>query len=502
MENSTNKKNELLKGALLFRNVLWSLGGKVLPIAVALFAIPVLIGKLGDARFGLLSIIWVIIGFASFLDLGLGRAAVKFISEKIGLNKEEDIPGIFGVAWLIILCIGSLLGVMLFFCDELLVQQVFEIEEHLHEQARLSVIYTAIALPFVFSNSVFSAVFKAYQEFKTLAWIQGSNSILNYLAPLLVLVYTDQFSVVIASLVFLKVATFAVYLGILVTVRKNLFHFDFSKIKKSVKPLLLFGGWASVSNVVSPLLDYFDRFLIASVITVAAVTYYATPLDILVKISAIFVSVVTVLFPAISNAVVHDKKRSGQLMRGGMEATACFSFPILLFIAFFSFEILELWINTELAAESMMVLQVFCVGYYLKSLTYIPYAFLHGFNKPDIAAKIHLFELAVYAIILYLLASAYGILGAAIAHSARLFMDYLLMSIYADRQFSGNKNFQKFYGMAFLSAGAITLSFLVESFEIRLMLFPVIVVIFALVMWKYQLSGEVKGFFKSPTIFR
>ena len=41
------------------------------------------------------------------------------------------------------------------------------------------------------------------------------------------------------------------------------------------KALLSFGGWITVSNIVSPLLVYVDRFVIWSFISMEAVAWYA-----------------------------------------------------------------------------------------------------------------------------------------------------------------------------------------------------------------------------------
>ena len=55
------------------RNVLWSLAGTGLPLIVAAASIPSLIAALGTTRFGVLSLAWIVVGYFSLFDLGLGR---------------------------------------------------------------------------------------------------------------------------------------------------------------------------------------------------------------------------------------------------------------------------------------------------------------------------------------------------------------------------------------------------------------------------------------------
>ena len=48
-------------------------------------------------------------------------------------------------------------------------------------------------------------------------------------------------------------------------------------------PLLRMGGWMSVSGMMTQALIYADRFLIGALLSLAAVAYYATPLDLVLR---------------------------------------------------------------------------------------------------------------------------------------------------------------------------------------------------------------------------
>ena len=56
----------------LYTSAAWSLLGNVLPMVAALAAVPFLLHYLGQERLGVLSLVWVVIGYFSFLDMGLG----------------------------------------------------------------------------------------------------------------------------------------------------------------------------------------------------------------------------------------------------------------------------------------------------------------------------------------------------------------------------------------------------------------------------------------------
>src|SRR2546428_14192229 len=68
----------------LARNAVWNLLSLAAPMLVALGAIPALIRTLGADRFGILTLAWMLIGYCSLFDLGLGRALTKLVSEGFG----------------------------------------------------------------------------------------------------------------------------------------------------------------------------------------------------------------------------------------------------------------------------------------------------------------------------------------------------------------------------------------------------------------------------------
>ena len=77
----------LASGPRLARNTLWSLLGQGAPLLAALVTIPVLVRNLGTERFGILTLIWMVIGYFSVFDLGLGRALTKLVAAKLGAGK-------------------------------------------------------------------------------------------------------------------------------------------------------------------------------------------------------------------------------------------------------------------------------------------------------------------------------------------------------------------------------------------------------------------------------
>src|SRR5260370_22399359 len=104
--NVANPTSHLTRGRLLARNTIWNLLGQLLPMAVAVVAIPPLVRGLGVARFGVLSLAWIVVGYFSLFDLGIGRALTKLVADKLGAHDDHSIPPVARTAMLMLLLLG------------------------------------------------------------------------------------------------------------------------------------------------------------------------------------------------------------------------------------------------------------------------------------------------------------------------------------------------------------------------------------------------------------
>lgn len=133
MNNSENL-NRLFSGRNVAKNTVYNLLGYGIPLLVAVVLIPSLIKGLGEEKFGILSLCWIVIGYFSFLDFGIGRALTKIVAEKIGLNKTEEVPGLFWTSIFLMFAV-SLVGIVtLIIFTPSLVNSISKISEELHEE--------------------------------------------------------------------------------------------------------------------------------------------------------------------------------------------------------------------------------------------------------------------------------------------------------------------------------------------------------------------------------
>jgi O-antigen/teichoic acid export membrane protein len=190
-----------------------------------------------------------------------------------------------------------------------------------------------------------------------------------------------------------------------------------------VRPLLRFGSWMTVTNLVSPLMVTLDRFLIGGMLSIAAVTYYVTPFEVVTKVLLIPAALTGVVFPAFSTSSVHNRDYTALLFGRSIKSISVVLFPIVLLITVFAQDGLKLWLGADFAQHSARVLQLIGVGVFINSLASVPFAFLQGVGRPDLTGKLNLLELPFYLLSVWVLTKLRGIEGTALAWTLRMTVD-------------------------------------------------------------------------------
>src|SRR5689334_7311924 len=103
--------HEVMRRKQLIHNSVINVFGQNLPLLVAFFAIPILIRNMGNERFGLLTIVWMIIGYCSLFDFGLGRALTKIVAEKLGNNDQRNLTTIIWSSLALMFLIGLIVSI-------------------------------------------------------------------------------------------------------------------------------------------------------------------------------------------------------------------------------------------------------------------------------------------------------------------------------------------------------------------------------------------------------
>jgi O-antigen/teichoic acid export membrane protein len=429
-ETAKNHNGHLTSGRLLARNAVWNLLGNGAPMIVAVFCIPILIRRLGTDRFGVLALAWALIGYASLFDLGLGRALTQLVARKLGAGEDREVPSLAWTSLLLMLLLGFVGTASVLLISPWLAGRGLNVPAALQRETLQSFRLLGISIPFVITTAGLRGLLEAHQRFGLLNALRIPMGVFTFAGPLLVLPFSKSLVPVVATLVVGRIVAWTAHLLLCLRVLPELRRAIAWK-RAALGPLLRFGGWMTVSNVVGPLMLYMERFVIGVLLSATAVAYYATPFEVVTKLFIISGAISAVMFPAFSLSAVQDFNRSLILYRRTMGYTFAVLLPLTLLLMLGARRGLALWLGSDFAANSSRVAQLLLIGTFALGMAALPFVLIQGLGRPDIPAKLNLVEIPFYAACLYWFIRNYGVTGAAAAWMLRSVVDALLLLFFA-----------------------------------------------------------------------
>jgi O-antigen/teichoic acid export membrane protein len=406
------------------RNSISNLGTQVLIILVAIFSLPTVVRSLGDERFGLLTLVWTFVGYFSLLDFGVSRAITKFLAESLAKDDREQtlritwgsilFSGVVGIAGMALVLLAA----------RWMAQNVLSVSPELRVEAVGAFRIASVGIPFMLVLGAVRGVQMAAQRFGLVNMGNAVLALAQWLGAVVVLWMGGSLREIVVVTVVSRILVAIAMFVRLPSIIPDLFSRILLWNRDTRKRLLPFGGWVTVSQVVAPLFLYLDRFIIGSMLTVAAVAYYTVPQEALLRLLIIPMSLTTTLFPALSHtSAVGETERVRLYLVRSLKYLTLLLIPLVFVLFLFAHDILRLWVGDVYAGQSTVVFRIFAIGLFFSSLAQIPAAALQALGRPDLPAKYHLMELPLLVGLNLLCISLFGIHGAAFVWTLRIMVD-------------------------------------------------------------------------------
>lgn len=410
-------------------NATLNFGAQGVQLVATVVCIPFLVKSLGAERFGILTLIWAVVGYFSILDLGLGRAVTHSISRHLAADSHEKVPGVFWGAVTVQVSLGLLGAIIMIFSIPLFTGRLLNIPAELASEVGQCIVLCGISLPIVLISLSFVGLLQAARRFDVSNGVTAPSSVAAVIVPAIVASYTPTLPAVMLSLVLVRVASCAALLIASWRIFPNLFnrfHIDY----KEIAPLIKYGRWVTLSAILSPLLIYADRFVIGSLLTMGLVACYTIPYEAGVRLTIIADSMVLALFPVIAAAgEKNDQEDIARLLGKAMSILLVGVSFLTAGIYLFSDQIMTLWLGKIIGEQSGPVLTIIIVGAFINSIAFVPYTTIQALGRPDITAKLHLVEIPIHILVLWYAVTHWGIQGAAFAYVFRVSFDFCLLCI-------------------------------------------------------------------------
>lgn len=442
------------------REMAWNAAGMGLPLLAALLAIPIFVQNYGVERFGTFSLMLAAFAYVGLLDLGLGSALTYRLSAMLAQGADPlAIARLIRFTAVVVFAWGALVGLLLFLASGWLPALLSGTSPELLEEARQGLALMALAMPVVFVGTLFTGVLTAYKRFTPMNAVRVVAGILSTLGPAVLSFWQSDLALAALVIVLVRVGSTLVHLA---QCRMHVRLGDHARraeqpARPHLGPLLRYGGWLTVSYVVSPVMVYMDRFYLAAVVSIEQVAHYVAPHELVTKLTLAPAAILPVFFPLLVAAMV---ERSGEGRRLPVRlatgvAVVC-GVPAGV-LATFGPEIMRAWMGGSLSADAGLVLQVLSAGVYLNCVAQVFMTQVMAVGRTDLAARLHVLELPLYVALLLCLMPRFGILGVALAWSLRVVIDTAVLCHFAARTMAPKERVECWRTMAWAAGFALLL---------------------------------------------
>lgn len=464
-------------------NAVWNLAGQILPIGIAVLAIPLLISKMGVERFGFLSLAWALVGYAGLFDFGISRAMTRIVARYLAEGDSARAMHSAKVGTTMMLIFGLVVALIVGGCAAPIVRGWLHVPAALEQEAISGLMVLAISIPVVLLTAAYRGILEAWQAFRPLNIIKIFMGLLTYLGPLAVAYFSPRLEYVLASMTLMRLV--AAYLHAHVCFREcgRILPWQ-SMDRPTVKELFSLGGWISVSNIVSPLMTYMDRFILAGLAAVQVVAYYATPFDMVTKVLVFPYSVMAVLFPIIAGQG-NDKESSRKTYSVTIRLLFLSMFPVVFSIVLWAEPLLQLWLGNDFAVNSSLIMQILILGVLANSMAQAPANLIQASGNPKWMAIVHVIELPVFLGVLWFATKNFGVVGTALSWAGRMIVDAGILYWIAARNIHKPDMSGRWYFMSGLTlVGGCALAFCHMSVALKALVWLLAGAVFLIVAWK------------------
>lgn len=416
-------------------STLLNFSGRALPALLLLVTTPLYLHLIGVSRYGAMAILWLALGYFGVFDLGLGRAVAQRIARLPRMDRDSSTTlkqhrgEIFWTALIASLVAASTASIALFWpLMEVTIHQVLHISPELRTEAGRSVWVLLTFLPIATTLSVLMGTLEGTERFDFLNVGQLTGLLGYQILPLGVAVLGH---VTLPWLMSAAILGRLFGAGLLLWFCEKVLDFPRPSFQwRVLKPLLRYGGWITVSAIVSPILNITDRFFIGARLGMTYVAHYVVPFNMVMYAGILPQSLATALFPRYA---MLEEGEAKAMMWSALRIIAAVMTPLVLLGIWWMRGFLTWWLGAAFAAQSALVGELLLVGIWINALAHAPYGFLQAQGRADLTAKFHLLELIIYLPLLWWGISMWGIAGAAAVWDGRVILDLSLLLLVIQR---------------------------------------------------------------------
>jgi O-antigen/teichoic acid export membrane protein len=436
------------------RNTLYNIGGALAPLALTLLTVPSYLHAIGEARYGVIALIWLLFGYFGLFDLGLSTATANALARSRGSDPSARAP-IFLTSLLTNAGLGLAIGLLVLLIAPVAIARMGNLTPALRAEILAVLPWLAGGVPMVTIGGVLSGVLTAHERFGTTNLIGLIGTATFQVAPLWA---AYHIGVDLPSIIPVAIVARLVPVVLTGVAALRLLPIRGARYDRTVLgALLAYGGWVMVTNLIGPILVSVDQFVIAGLLGTGAVAHYSIAYGLAVRLQIVPAALTQTMFPRLSQqSPAEARALAGRAVQAIMLMLATLCVPAILLARPF----LSVWINPAFAAQSGPIAEILLISVWINALAFTPFALLQAQGRPDVVARFHLLETPPFLIGLLVGIHYLALPGAALAWALRTLLDAVLL-------FRASRLPASTFRSLPLTAGALAAAWLAASLQLH-----------------------------------
>jgi O-antigen/teichoic acid export membrane protein len=401
----------------------WNLVTLISTSLVSLFYLPVYVNQLSAESFSILTILWSILSVGSILDFGLGRTIIREFSILRSTQAVLDYTkcGELLTTTLLVALKYSLYGLIVTF---LLTYSYSQIVAGKLGFTTMMCIYIALCVFFtIYNNSVLS-ILEGSHLIKYASLIRSFFTILFFAVPAQLLIQkiiltTEKIILVIFLIRLIQGAllTFLVY---------HKYHLPKIRYSKKIASRYVsFGKWLTISNFVSVIMTYGDRFVMGYTLEPIHIVNYSIANDLVQKGTSVLNLIPNSLYPLIASSDInkYSLRNLRKIIIFLSAIVISGSLVSLLAADFF----LRFWLEENYEEEITTLFKILLVAWASSGFGQLFLSRMHSIGNMKSPAMLNVIECVFYLPLIFIAIKIFGVYGAAVMYSIRFLVDAFIL---------------------------------------------------------------------------
>ena len=399
---------------------------------VGLLYIPFMLRMMGQAEYGLYSLVASVVSYLTVLDLGFGNAIVRYTAKFRAEGKSREQYEMFGMFLLLYSFVGLvalLIGGLLYSNVDQLFDRTMTVEEL--DKGRIMMLLMCVNLAFTFPMSIFGSIITAYEDFIFQKLVNIARIILNPLVMIIMLLmgYRAIGMVVVTTL--FNVATLLIncwycFHKIKIKIYWGKFKWGF------LKEVSIYSFWIFLNALMDRIYWSTGQFVLGIYKGAAAISVYAVAIQLHAIYATFSTAISGVFLPKVTAMVTNgssERDVSDLFIRTGRIQYIVMAFILTGFILF-GRDFVYLWAGSEYE-EAYYIALLFFVPLTVPLIQNLGITILQARNQMKFRSLVYIVVALLSLLCSFPLAEKYGGIGCAWSTALALTCgNIIVMNIY------------------------------------------------------------------------